>query len=81
MEDGVNAGILRRMQDNKYYAPSGTKGHRWMESEMVKTFGLENMVDRSYYDNLCTEALEAVGKYGDVDEFIFGEDEPNNLPF
>ena len=36
MKDGYGAGLLMREKDGKYYAATGSKGYRWMESEMVK---------------------------------------------
>ena len=35
--DGKGGGQLFRVKDDKKYAITGTKGYRWLESEMVKT--------------------------------------------
>ena len=49
----------------KYYAATGSKGYRWMESEMVKELEKEDGIDRSYYDKLVNEAVETISQYGD----------------
>ena len=45
-------------KDGRYYAATGSKGYRWMESEMVKELGKEDGIDRSYYDKLVDEAVK-----------------------
>ena len=37
VKQGAGGGLLVREKDGKYAAVTGTKGYRWMESEMVKT--------------------------------------------
>ena len=64
-------GILLRKKDDKYYAVGGSKGYRWMESEMVKQLNLENNIDRGYYDSMVDEAVETMSKFGDVERFRF----------
>ena len=46
MKDGYGAGLLMREKDGRYYAATGSKGYRWMESEMVKELGKEDGIDR-----------------------------------
>ena len=70
MISGVGAGVLLREKDGKYYAATGTKGYRWMEAEMVKTLGLEDKIDRSYYDNLVDDAVDAINQFGDFEWFV-----------
>lgn len=70
MKPGTGGGVLYRYQDGKYYAATGTKGYRWLESEVVKDLGKENDVDESYYVRLVDEALDAIGKYGNPDLFV-----------
>ena len=70
MKPGAGGGILLRQQDDKFYAVSGTKGCRWMESEMVRILGKEADVDISYYEKLAVDAKAAVCKYGDFDSFV-----------
>lgn len=72
IKDGFGGGILVREKDGKYYAVGGTKGYRWLESEMVQALypdKWEEAIDRSYYDNLVNDAVEKIGKYGDVEWF------------
>lgn len=55
---------------NKYSAVTGTKDYRWLESETVKLRGLEDKIDRSYYNKFVDAAAEAISKYGDLEWFI-----------
>ena len=49
---------------------NGSKGYRWMESEMVRELGKEADVDRRYYDDLVTKAAKEISKYGDFEWFV-----------
>lgn len=69
----AGGGILYRKADNKYYAVTGTKGYRWLESEMVEKLGKQNDIDRSYYDRLVDEAVDTINKFGDY--LIFTSDD------
>lgn len=66
-------GLLMREKDGKYYAATGSKGFRWLESEMVKELGKENDIDRSYYDKLANAAIDTINEYGDFYWFV-GDD-------
>lgn len=70
IKPGCGGGVLYREKDGKYYAAGGTKGYRWLESEMVKTLGKEEDIDRSYYDNLVTDAADSISSYGNLEWFI-----------
>ena len=64
-ESGVNdAG------EKTYAAVSGSKGYRWLESEMVHELQMENDVDRSYFDKMADDAADAIAKYGDFEWFV-----------
>lgn len=78
IKPGYNGGILYREQDGKYYAAAGTKGYRWLESEVVKNLNNDAMIDISYYDHLVDEAAESISFYGDLEWFI--SDDPYQLP-
>lgn len=70
--NGVGGGILYRMQNDKYYAVEGTKGYRWMESEVLRQAhpdDWQNYIDMSYYKALADKAVEAISKYGDFEWF------------
>ena len=66
--------LLREGKDKegniKYSSATGTKGYRWLESEMVKELGKEDCIDRSYYDKLVNDAADTIAKYGDISWFI-----------
>jgi len=57
----------------KYYAVTGTKGWRWMEAEMVETLDKLESVEREYYEEFVSDAIETIGKFGDWEEFIYGD--------
>ena len=66
---GGGGGVLYRYQDGKYYAAAGTKGYRWLESEVVKELGKEDLIDKSYYISLVDDARDTINQYGDCDMF------------
>lgn len=71
IKPGCGGGLLLRDAGNgKYSAATGTKGYRWMESEMVRTMNRQNDIDRGYYDRLVDEAVEDISKYGDFEWFV-----------
>lgn len=72
---GHGGGELVRKQDDKYYAITGSKRrdgtpYRWLESETVIQFGMQDDVDISYYESLVDEAKDAISRHGDFDAFI-----------
>ena len=73
---GKGGGLLMREKDGKYNAATGTKGYRWLESEMVKAVHKENDIDRGYYRELVDQAVKDISKYGDFEWFT--SDEPYN---
>ena len=91
IKDGCGGGVLLRETINKltgvhgYSAATGSKGYRWLESEMVKSLEKENDIDRSYYESMVDEAKKAISNYGDFEWFVSDEsyDEYENgiLPF
>lgn len=54
----------------KYDAATGTKGYFWLESEVVKTLGKEDDIDRSYYDKQVDQAIDDISQYGDFEWFV-----------
>jgi hypothetical protein len=70
IKPGCGGGELFRKADEKYYAAAGTKGYRWLESEVVKKAGKEKDVDESFYKALANAARETVSKYGDFENFV-----------
>lgn len=75
IKDGCGGGVLLREKDGKFYAVGGSKGYRWLESEMVKELGKENDIDRTYYDDLATAAAKDISKYGDFEWFVSDDSE------
>ena len=63
-------GILYREKDGKYNAASGSKGYRWLESEMVKELGKEECIDHSYYAKMVDESIKTISKYADWEWFV-----------
>ena len=76
IKGGFGGGILlresvdRKTGEKKYDAVSGSKGYRWMESEMVRVLEKEEAVDRSYYDAQVSAAARDISQYGDFEWFV-----------
>ena len=73
IKPGCGGGLLVREKDGKYSAATGSKGYRWLESEMVKELSKEDTIDRSYYDRLVDDAVDTISKYGDFEWFVSDE--------
>lgn len=79
IKPGCGGGVLLRETENKktgeksYAAATGTKGFRWLESEMVKQLDKQNDIDCTYYNNLVDEAVKSVSVYGDFERFTADE--------
>lgn len=54
----------------KYSYISGSKGYRWKESEVVRAVGNFDEIDRLYFDDLVTKAVNTIALYGDYEWFI-----------
>ena len=79
IKPGCGGGVLLREGKDKEgnlkcSAATGSKGYRWLESEMVKEMNKEDCIDKSYYDNLVTEAAKTITVYGDLE--WFASDDP-----
>lgn len=70
IKPGCGGGLLMREKDGKYYAATGSKGYRWLESEMVRELNKINDIDRSYYDKLCDDAVANIAQYCDFEWFV-----------
>lgn len=79
IKSGCGGGILLRETENKktgekgYAAATGSKGFRWLESEMVRQIGKQSDIDRAYYNNMVDDAVKAISKYGDFERFVADE--------
>lgn len=68
VKPGCGGGILYRVNEDKYYAVTGTKGYRWKESEVIRQLDLADEIDISYYEKECEDAIKEINKVGD---FVF----------
>ena len=69
IKPGCGGGILVREKDGKYNAATGSKGYRWLESELVKNLHKEDDIDISYYNRLVDEAVASISEFGDFEWF------------
>ena len=69
IKPGCGGGLLMREKDGKYNAATGTKGYRWLESEVVQELGKEKDIDKSYYNKLVDDAVRDISVYGDFEWF------------
>jgi hypothetical protein len=81
IKPGCGGGVLYREGKDKdgnvkYSAATGSKGYRWLESEMVKELGKQDDIDRSYYDKMVDDASDSIRKYGDLEWFISDDPVP-----
>ena len=70
IREGLGGGILYRVADDKFYAVAGTKGYRWLESEVVEKSGKQDDVDISYYEALCEEAVRTIEQFVPYEKLI-----------
>jgi hypothetical protein len=68
--EGKGGGLLLREKDDKFYAATGSKGYRWMESHTVQDSHKEHDIDDTYFRELVDEALANLAKHGDVEWFL-----------
>ena len=66
---GRGGGLLTREKDGKYYSATGSKGYRWLESELVRGAN-EDAIDVSYYNSLVDDAVDTISEYGDFEWFV-----------
>ena len=69
IKKGCGGGLLLREKDGKYSFATGSKGYRWLESEIVKRLHKEDDIDRQYYQKLVDDAVKAIELYGDIESF------------
>ena len=90
IKDGCGGGVLLREGKDadgniKYDAATGSKGYRWLESEMVRELNKDQDIDKSYYNNLVDGAVNEISKYGDFEWFVSNEPvskpKQNNIPW
>lgn len=79
IKEGRGGGVLLREKDEKYNSASGSKGYRWLETEMVTTLKKEDDIDVNYYIKLVDDAVTSIKKFGDIEQFL-SEDNKNDSP-
>ena len=75
IKSGCGGGLLVREKDGKYYSATGSKGYRWLESEMVQNN--QDIIDISYYKELVDAAVDTISEYGDFEMFVSDIKEDN----
>ena len=75
-----------RKNDTGYGAVTGTKGYRWLESNIVKNLHKEDDIDIRYYQKFVDDAVNDISKFGNFDDFVNGvsltaQDYVNAVPF
>ena len=78
IKPGCGGGLLMREKDGKYYAATGTKGYRWLESEIVESMDKMKDIDESHFKAMADTAIETIKKYGDYEWFV--SDDPYISP-
>ena len=78
IKPGCGGGILYREKDGKYYAATGSKGYRWLESEMVQQLGREEDIDHKHFIEMVDTAIATINRYGDFEWFV--SDDPYVKP-
>ena len=76
---GHGGGELKRIEsDGRLSYASGTKGYRFLESEIVRDTDSEQYIDYSYFDKLVDEAIDDISKFGDYYWFV---DDKTDIPW
>ena len=78
IKPGCGGGILYREKEGKYYAATGTKGYRWLESEMVWELNKLDDIDEKHFIEMADTAKDTINKYGDFEWFV--SDDPYVKP-
>ena len=78
IKPGCGGGLLMREKDGKYYAATGTKGYRWLESEIVESMGKMKDIDESHFKAMADTAIDTIKKYGNYEWFV--SDDPYTPP-
>ena len=78
IKPGCGGGVLYREKEGKYYAATGTKGYRWLESEMVWKLNKLEDIDEKHFIEMADTAKDTIQKYGDFEWFV--SDDPYIKP-
>ena len=68
----TGGGNLWRIKDDKRYAVTGTKNHRWVHRTVAeaRSDAGELEIDMDYFQNLAAAAKASIEEYGDFAEFV-----------
>lgn len=69
VREGTGGGQLLRKSGENYSSVTGTKGHRWKESDIVASLQNEDQISFPYFEGLADDAIAAISKYGDFKTF------------
>ena len=71
IKPGCGGGELYSLRgESDYYAVQGTKGYRFLESEVVKNLNKECDIDESYFVSMANDAIKHISEFGDYDLFV-----------
>ena len=56
--------------NEKYDAAIGSKGYRWLESEIVLSLGKRKDIDIDFYKSQADEAIDTISEFGDYNWFV-----------
>ena len=70
IKPGRGGGVLYREKEGKYYAVTGTKGYRWLESEMVEKLDKHDDIDHGHFIELVDKAKDSINSFGDFEWFV-----------
>lgn len=73
---GTGGGELVRQNKDKYDSANGAKGYLWKEYEVVRELGLEQEVNREYYDRRAAEAKAKIEEHISFDIFTSNDEIP-----
>lgn len=65
----TGGGVLWRIDGDKHYAVTGTKGRLWIEREMADTMQHID-IDMDYFEQLRLAARDAIDLYGHYERFV-----------
>lgn len=63
-------GLALRVDNDKDFAVSGTKGYRWLESEFVDKMGKKDSINYDYYKKMVDSAADSIRAFGDFEGFV-----------
>ena len=66
-----NGGRLLRKEKDGYSYVGGSKGYRWLETEVARPLidSGKEAIDISYYEKLADDAIAAIEKFGSFEMF------------